>query len=101
MSRSKRKLTMKEVEEHLNTMAQRQNQMAGIVQALMNEAEKQNTIMLHFLMQEGLIETRNCPECEGEINFPVLQGLERDKECPYCGKDLDGNQEKLPIEEEE
>jgi len=100
MTRSKQKMTMRQVEDALNTIAERQNQIAHLLQNLLQEAEKQNTIMLNLLIDLDKIEVIICPSCEGVINFPTMKGLERDTHCPYCQKALDSNQQTLFGEEE-
>jgi len=92
MSRSKPKSTIRQIEARLDDMTQNINQYIGM---LIGELDKHNTLILKMLQRDGLIEEKECPECEGVIRTPLLDGLEDNGNCPYCGHIFDDEQTSL------
>lgn len=82
---SKRKPTVRELENNLNTMAGR---IDSFLNMFVKELEKHNMIISKLLESLDLMHKEDCPHCGGTIRTPILEGIDRVDDCPYCNEPL-------------
>ena len=88
-SRAKPKPTIKMIDERINIMTNRIDQFLNILIAKLIE-------------HDGMMDTEDCPSCQGTIRTPMFDGIVKVDDCPYCGCPLrEGEQTTLPMGEEE
>lgn len=94
---SKRKPTIRELDEKMNIMVSRVDTFLNMI---VQEIEKHNTIISKMLEAQGLMDSQECGSCGGIVRTPILDGIDKVDECPYCNEPLNKEQQKLPLEEE-
>ena len=98
-SRAKPKPTIKMIDERINIMTNRIDQFLNMFVA---ELEKHNTLIAKLIEHDGMMDTEDCPSCQGTIRTPMFDGIVKVDDCPYCGCPLrEGEQTTLPMGEEE
>ena len=94
---SKRKPTIRELDEKIAIMV---NRVDTFLNMIVQELEKHNTILSKMLEAQGLMDLQECKACSGIVRTPILEGIDKVDDCPYCGESLNEGQQKLPLEEE-
>ena len=94
---SKRKPTIRELDEKIAIMV---NRVDTFLNMIVQELEKHNTILSKMLEAQGLMDLQECKACNGIVRTPILEGIDKVDDCPYCGAPLNEEQQKLPLEEE-
>tara|TARA_X000001382_G_scaffold116044_2_gene95079 strand:- start:389 stop:745 length:357 start_codon:yes stop_codon:yes gene_type:complete len=82
---SKRKPTVRELEDNLNGMASR---IDSFLNMFVKELEKHNMIISKLLESLDMMHIEVCPHCDGTIRTPILEGIDKVDDCPYCNEPL-------------
>ncbi len=87
--RQPKKPTIKQLNEIVQLMSSKLDQVGHMTNILFQEVDKQNTVMLKLLEDLGKLSVSECPHCNTVINLPILPDIEPDPRCYACGKFLD------------
>jgi len=91
-ARMNRKKTTKEIgrevallEEQLRLVEQRIDAFTPLVQAIVSEMDRLNTILLTYLDEQGRLQKIEC-DCGQTTYYPALKGMTEPTTCAFCSK---------------
>ena len=93
MARESQKPTVKQMQAVVEEMAGNMDTQNQMLRVLFSEVDKVNMVLIRLLDAQGLLHKEECPECQFNINTPILEGIELPIECPACQHQLRDEEE--------
>ena len=83
--RQKRKLTNREIEKRLDDLEARIDSFNPLVNAIVGELDRINTIVFTWLEENDKVYKQKCEKCERITYTPILEGMTPPAGCSFCG----------------
>ena len=75
-------MTNKEQDVVINQLVERVELLTEFLQRIINQMQQQNTIFHLHLLETGHAKKSQCTNCNTEVVYPILPGLEAYPVCP-------------------
>jgi len=78
-------LTNREIEKRIDDLEARLDSFNPLINAIVGELDRINTILFTWLEESGKVHKSECPKCERITHTPILSGITPPEGCSFCG----------------